>query len=79
MTLYPILNKEKWRYLSHLFVLVGGDTDEDRLDKDKGPELAPGKLENVVGLDDVETRLVLVHRIQYGLLKKEKKKGEENI
>ena len=49
---------------THLFVLVGGDADEDGLWEGEGDEAVPPEAEDVVGLHDVETRLVLVHRVQ---------------
>ena len=54
--------------LGDLLVLVGRDGDELRLLEHVGAEGAPGQLQHVVGADDVEARLVLVHRIQDGLL-----------
>ncbi len=53
--------------VSHLFVLIGGDSDELGLLEHERVELAPWQLDDVVLLDDVEARLVLVHRVEYGL------------
>ena len=47
----------------YLFVLVGRDGDEVGFSEDKSPEVTPWQLQNVVGLDDVEARLVFVHRV----------------
>ena len=53
--------------ITHLLVLVGGDGDELRLLEDVRPERGVGQLQDVVGAYQVEPRLVLVHRVQYGL------------
>ena len=54
--------------LGDFLVLIGGDGDKLRLLEHVSTKRAPGKLQDVVGANDVETRLVLVHRIQDGLL-----------
>lgn len=48
----------------YLLVLVGGDCHELGLGEDVGPEGAAGELQHVVGLDDVKSGLVPVHRVQ---------------
>lgn len=53
---------------TNLFVLIGGDGDELGLFENVGSERAVRQLEDVVGADEVEPRLVFVHRIQDGLL-----------
>jgi len=53
--------------LSDLFVLVGGDSYERRLVKRVCVECVPSHTEDVVRLDNVDPRLVLVHRIQNDL------------
>ena len=53
--------------LGDLLVLVGGDGDELRLLEDVRPERGVGQLDDVVGSDQVKSRLVLVHRVQDGL------------
>ena len=47
--------------------MVGGDGDELRLLEDVRPERGVGQLDDVVGSDEVKSRLVLVHRVQDGL------------
>ena len=59
----------------YLFVLIGRDGDKLCLLEDVGPEGGVGQLEDVVGPDQVEPGLVLVHRVEYGLEKDE----EENV
>lgn len=49
---------------AHLVVLVGGDRHERRLREREGLEDAPADAEEVVGLDEVETRMVAMHRVQ---------------
>ena len=51
----------------YLVVLVGSDGDEVGLGEHVGAEGAVGQLEDVVGPDDVEPGLVLVHGVQDGL------------
>jgi hypothetical protein len=51
----------------YLFVLVGRNCDEFGLLEDVGPEGGVGQLHDVVGPHQVESRLVLVHRVQDGL------------
>ena len=48
---------------THLLVLVGCHSDKLRLLEDVGPEGGVGELEDVVGPHQVESRLVLVHRV----------------
>lgn len=50
-----------------LLVLVGCDCHELGLGEDVGPEGAAGQLEQVVGLDDVQSGLVPVHGVQDAL------------
>lgn len=52
---------------AHLVVLVGSDRDEVGLGEHVGAEGAVGQLQDVVGSNDVEARLVLVHGVQDGL------------
>ena len=56
--------------ITHLLVLVGGDGDELGLLEDVRPECGVGQLDDVVGSDEVKSRLVLVHRVQDGLQSK---------
>ena len=60
--------------LGDLLVLVGGDGDELGLLEDVRPEGGVGQLDDVVGSDEVKSRLVLVHRVQDGL-----QKGRGNV
>ena len=53
--------------ITHLLVLVCSDGDELRLLEDVRPERGVGQLDNVVGSDEVKSRLVLVHRVEDGL------------
>jgi len=53
--------------LRDLLVLVGRDGNERRLVKRVSVERVPAHAEDVVRLDDVDPRLVLVHRVQYDL------------
>lgn len=52
---------------AHLVILVGSDSNEVGLWEDVGAEGAVGELQDVVGSDDVEARLVFVHGVQDGL------------
>lgn len=52
---------------AHLVVLVGSDSYEVSLWEDVGTEGAVWELQDVIGSDDVEARLVLVHGVQDGL------------
>ena len=54
----------------HLLVLVGGDCDELGLTEEERVEATVGQLEDVVGANQVEARLVLVHRVQNRLFSK---------
>ena len=56
---------------SDLFVLVGSDGDELGLLEDEGAERAVRQLQDVVGHHEVEAGLVLVHRVQDRLEKKQ--------
>jgi hypothetical protein len=62
--------------LCDLLVLVGRDRNELGLLEDERLEFAPRQLENVALLDNVEARLVLVHRVQDGLHKRKIEKRE---
>jgi len=59
----------------YLFILVCGDGDELGFLEDVGSEGAVGQLEDVVGPDQVEPRLVLVHRVQDRLQQSRKYPG----
>lgn len=50
--------------LGDLFVLVGGDGDEGGALEGEGVEGAPAHAEHVVGLDHVNARQALVHRVE---------------
>ena len=50
--------------LRHFLVLICCDCDELALLEHVGPEGGVGELEDVAGPDQVEPRLVLVHRVQ---------------
>ncbi len=56
--------------LGDLLILVGRDGDEFCLLENVGPECRVGKLEDVVGSNQVESRLVFVHRVEDSLLGK---------
>lgn len=62
--MYNIINKV---YDTNLFILIGGDCDELGLLEDVRPEGGVWQLQDVVGADQVEPRLVLMHRVQYRL------------
>ena len=64
----------KYLKLNYLFILVSSDRDELCLLEYVSPESRVGKLHDVVGTDQVETRLVLVHRVQDGLKTNKKTK-----
>ena len=74
-TLLPLSSCAACTLITHLLVLVGGDGDELGLLEDVRPERGVGQLDDVVGSDEVKSRLVLVHRVQDGL---QKGKGEVN-
>ena len=57
---------------AHLLVLIGGDANELGLLEDVRPERGVGQLDDVIGSDEVKSRLVLVHRVQDGLQKEER-------
>ena len=59
-------------HLSDFLVLVSCDPDEGCLLEHVGPEGRIGKLEDITGPHKMESRLVLVHRVQDGLQKKNK-------
>ena len=52
---------KSWNYL---FILVSCDCNELGFLEDVSAERRVGKLHDVVGADQVETRLILVHRVQ---------------
>lgn len=52
---------------AHLVILVGSNSDEVRLWEDIGAEGAVWELQDVIGSDDVEAWLVLMHGVQDGL------------
>lgn len=56
---------------THQLVLISSDGSEDGLDEDKGAELLRLEVEQrggvVLLLDDVDPRLVLVHRVEDNL------------
>ena len=56
--------------LSDLLVLIGRHSDELRLLEDVGPEGGVGQLEDIASSDQMEPRLVLVHRVEDGLYTK---------
>lgn len=62
---------------AHLAVLVGGDRHEGRLREGEGLEDAPADAEQVVSLDQVETRMVAMHRVQDDLEEEEEEQEEE--
>ena len=53
--------------LSDLLILISRHSDELGLLEHVGPEGGVGQLEDVAGSDQVEPRLVLVHRVEDGL------------
>ena len=53
---------------TNLFILISRDGDEFRLLEDISAKRAVGQLEDVIGPHQMESRLVLVHRVQYCLL-----------
>lgn len=55
--------------LCYLLVLISSDRDEFRFGKREGVENVPSHAEDVVCLHHVDTRLVLVHRIENYLQK----------
>ena len=57
---------------AHLLVLIGGDGDELGLLEDVRSERGVGQLDDVVGSDEVKSRLVLVHRVEDGLQREER-------
>ncbi len=69
ITVYAVPYKTRFPY-TYLFILVGRDRDELRLLEHISPEGGVGQLEDVVGPDQVEPRLVLVHRVENGLQQK---------
>ena len=53
--------------LSDLLILISRYSNELGLLEHVGPEGGVGQLEDVVGSDQMEPRLVLVHRVEDGL------------
>ena len=53
--------------LCNLFILISRHANKLGLFEDVGSEGGVGQLEDVVGTDEVEPWLVLVHRVQDGL------------
>ena len=53
--------------LSDLLILISRHSNELGLLEHVGPEGGVGQLEDVAGSDQVEPRLVLVHRVEDGL------------
>ena len=53
--------------LCNLFILISRHANELGLFEDIRPEGGVGQLEDVVGPDEVEPGLVLVHGVQYSL------------
>ena len=53
--------------LCNLFILISRHADELGLFEDVRPEGGVGQLEDVVGADQVEPGLILVHGVQDGL------------
>lgn len=49
--------------ITHLFILVSSNCNEFRFFEDICPESGVRKLQNVVGSDQMKTRLVLVHGV----------------
>jgi len=52
------------KIVSHLFILVGCHCNELSLLEDVGVERAVGQPVQVIGLDEVKARLILVHRVE---------------
>ena len=67
MTLTSVMISPADAVRAYLLVLVGGNGDELRLFEDVRPEGAVRQLEDVIGADEMETRLVLLHRVEYRL------------
>jgi hypothetical protein len=59
-----IFKKSAQTTRSHLFTLIGGDSEELRFLEDHGAEGAPRDFVDVVALDDMDSWLVTVHRVQ---------------
>lgn len=71
-----------WPHLyTYLFILIRRHCNEGRLFEHVRPERAVRQLENVVCPDEVKTRLVLVHGVEYRLLRPqwEEKQGVRDI
>ena len=49
---------------TYLLILVSGHSDERRLLEDVRAERAVGQLQDVVRSDEMEPRLILMHRVQ---------------
>ena len=52
---------------TYFFILIGSHGDELRLLEDERFDRRPGYLDQIIRLDDVQTRLVPVHGVEYGL------------
>ena len=57
--------------MSYLFILIGGDGDEFCFFENERTEGTPAQIDDRIRPGDVESRLVLVHRIEYGLAKQQ--------
>ena len=51
-------------HVTHLLILIGCDSDERRLLEGVRVEGRPAHTEDIVGLNNVHARLVLVHRVE---------------
>ena len=57
---------------THLFILVSCDCNKFSFFEDIRSESGVGQLQNIIGTHKMKSGLVLMHRIQYSLEKKEK-------
>jgi len=64
--------------LAYLVVLICCHSHEIGLRENVGPERTVGEFEDIVGPDDVEAGLVLVHGVQDGL-QTERASGEHRL